>query len=92
MKVTGSHDLYQQFKSLKYSIQKDLCNVYWEHINSLISVDTANSNCFKQSKRFWSCIKSLKKSSTGINVEAVLMAIQLTICSDTFQTKEAYME
>ena len=33
MKLTGSHDLYQQFKSLKYSIQKDLRNAYREYIN-----------------------------------------------------------
>ena len=60
MKVTRSHDLYQQFKSLKYSIQKGLHNAYWEYINSLISVDTASHTCFKQSKKFWSYIKSLK--------------------------------
>ena len=27
----------------------------------------ANSNCFKQPKKFWSCIKSLRKNSTGIS-------------------------
>jgi len=67
MKVTGSHELYQQFKFLKYSIPKDLRNAYWEYINnSLISVDTASFNCIKQFKKFWSYIKSLKKSSTDI--------------------------
>ena len=34
--------------------------------NSLICIDMANSNCFKQLKKFWSCMKSLKKDSIGI--------------------------
>jgi len=34
--------------------------------NILISIDTASRNCFKQSKKFWSYIKSLKKGSTDI--------------------------
>ena len=70
MKVTGSHDSYQQFRLLKYSIQKDYFTfyAYWEYINSLISVDTASSNCFKQPKKFWSYIKSLKKGSTDVSL------------------------
>ena len=66
MKVTKSVDLCQQFKSLKHSIQKDMRKAYWEYINSLICVDTANSDYFKQPKKFWSYMKSLQKDSTGI--------------------------
>jgi hypothetical protein len=70
--------LLKEFLDLKHSVQKELRNAYWAHVETIItpSADTPEQP-YKGMKRFWSFIKSMRTDNTGVAAlkeEGVILA------------------
>ena len=63
-KTCGDEDLKQEFKLLKWQVQKTLRRLYWRHVENLISDDVTNPT---SSKKFWSFIKARRTEAMGVS-------------------------
>ena len=89
-KQSKSEDIYEDFKTVKHTIQKEMRKAYWSYINNIISLPPDNSIVHNQ-KKFWSFIKSLKKDSTGIQVLEV-DGNQLTTSADKAEALNSHFK
>ena len=66
MKKTKNETDIRKSKECKKAVQKIERESYWTYINSIIETGESDNDHTHKQKRFWNCIKSLRKDSTGI--------------------------
>ena len=64
-KKSRSQDTHSHYLSIRGHVQCMFRRAYWTYINDLINPPSQDSKVQGQ-KKFWSCIKSLKKDYAGI--------------------------
>ena len=66
MKKTKNETDIRKSKECRKAAQKIERESYWTYINSIIETGESDNDHTHKQKRFWNCIKSLRKDSTGI--------------------------
>ena len=67
---SSSPDLKNHYKRFRAHVQKSIRDAYWKHVTNIFSLenDSPDPNCPRKNekaKKFWSFVKSLKKTRLG---------------------------